>query len=234
MQKQIKERPILFSGPMIDALRAGRKTQARRVIKQSYNGCFTDGGPHPCPIDPLYVTAAEWQAQHPNAAYADRWMFACSTLETTWLKCPYGMPGDRLWVKESFVRLDPTHPDGLWRYKADVLHANYPFTSPLFMPRAASRILLEVVRVQVERVQQISEADAVAEGIYWAGSYDGYVADSDGRCYHGSSAVRSYEKLWVSINGPGSLDSDPWVWVVEFKVIEPAATPTKQEGNGHE
>lgn len=92
------------------------------------------------------------------------------------------------------------------------------------MPRAASRLLLEIVSVRVERLQDISESDAVAEGIYWSDSYSGYVVEEEGRCYHGSSAVRSYEKLWASINGPDSWDTNPWIWVVGFQRLPPATT----------
>lgn len=183
-----KERPILFSGPMVRALLDGRKTQTRRVVK-------TD-------------------------------------LSRLPLKCPYGWPGDRLWVRERWginhYRYCGTIPkvrpvdlaDSLLAYYAteddpEILH-EMPWRPSIHMPRWASRILLEVTNVRVERLNAISEADAIAEGITRDGEDQGWDSEAEWVC---STPYGAYRELWESINGPGSWDANPWVWVVEFKRV---------------
>lgn len=198
----MKERPILFSAPMVRAILEGRKTQTRRVVKlQPRNRA--DIGHHGAGIpfirnpDPL----------RPN------------------LFCPYGRPGDRLWVREAFTPM-PTDvpPETPCETKWDIGYAaggmrldavapagynptlyNYErWTSPIYMPRWASRITLEVTGVRVERLKDISEKDAEAEG-----------------CPLDRLLARDwYSQLWESINGPGSWSANPWVWVIEFARID--------------
>lgn len=133
--------------------------------------------------------------------------------------CKYGQPGDRLWVKETH-----TLAAGDVLFRATDL--DDPLITPetkwkpsIFMRRKYSRITLEIVSVRVERLQGITEDDAIAEGIYFDHHFDGYVSDDEGRNYHGNSAVRSYEHLWHSINGPESWAANSWVWVIEFRKI---------------
>lgn len=156
----MKERPILFSGPMVRAIREARKTQTRRVVKE---------------IDPdEFVSSNEAD----NLA----------------LCCPYGAVGDRLWVRETWQG-----NQGDIRYGADgdSLHGYNGWRPSIFMPRWASRITLEVTGVRVERVQEISEEDAQAEGVAH-------------RC--------DYKVVWDAINGKKyPWSSNPWVWVIEFK-----------------
>jgi len=209
----MKERPILFSGPMVRAILEGRKTQTRRVVKGA-------------PTNP------------------ESYLLGCH--KGTWgihedvekdggvhrLKCPYGVPGDRLWVRESF-RVSPSRhvPDdhGTLTYSADgdsiefdgseidmkrlILGKGYP---SIHMPRWASRISLEITGFRVERLNDISENDAFCEGT-------GY-RDIDGTSHHAgghpSYSTGAFKSLWESINGPGSWDLNPWVWVVEFKRLE--------------
>ena len=137
-------------------------------------------------------------------------------------ECPYGQPGDRLWVREAWREWS----DAAWHYAADgmvlpkqrdrdlaaFLAQRAPFTwesyrwrPSIHMPRAASRITLEIAGVRVERLKAISTADCWAEGI---------PASPDVNPAH------EYRDLWESINGPGSWDVNPWVWVVEFKRVE--------------
>lgn len=181
----MKERPILFSGPMVRALLDGRKTRTRRVVK-----------PQPeWSCSPLEFTNSPgvWA---PNEAEDYR-------------RCPYGVPGDRLWVRETWQRVVPLliDPTTKYEYLATVRDGCHParWKPSIHMPRVASRITLEVVRVRVERVQQITEADAIAEGC--------------GRAECGALAVLEYCRLWNEINGPGAWAENPWVWVVEFKRI---------------
>jgi hypothetical protein len=193
----MKERPILFTGAMVRALLDGSKTQTRRVVK-------------PQPL------AAEFGM--------------CRLVDSQGrpIACPYGQPGDRLWVRETFAlsvvdpdggspqdepdnwdvfyRADPEQPGGGWT-DAEGNEIAAPWKPSIHMPRWACRILLEITRVRVERLQDISYEDARAEGVdlaVWAGI-----------------AINGYKALWESINGAGSWDANPWVWVVEFKRVTP-------------
>jgi hypothetical protein len=139
------------------------------------------------------------------------------------IRCPYGKPGDRLWVRETFGYITLAEneaftmrrPDGCpvrVYYKAEAIREGWtdmvPWTPSIFMPRWASRIMLEIISVRVERLQDISEADAFAEGI----SGGDWLGDP----------VGEYKKLWNSINEKRGFgwDKNPWVWVIEFKKLE--------------
>lgn len=195
-----KERPILFSAPMVRAILDGRKTQTRRVVK--FYG-LTD---------------------------VHRRLDGSFSFETaggsTLVKCPYGKPGDSLWVRETHARcpgnmFTPPHylADGPMPSISERHDAGLLRTFPsIHMPRWASRIDLLITGVRVERLQDISEADAAAEGLKsWphkggrAYGYDGGLQDGHG------SARGAFWHLWESINGPESWSANPWVWVVEFK-----------------
>lgn len=200
----MKERPILFSTPMVRALLAGTKTQTRRVVKPqppADHGVLL--------VDKIYpVVIDRYGEDQPGAE-----RYGITTEDGDWcVPCPYGQPGDRLWVRETWAPLtngyayaaDPiwnASPSGRWR-------------PSIHMPRAASRILLEVTGVCAQRLQDISDADAKAEGVALTPRtctmYDGIWRDA-------------YRDLWESINGKFSWSRNPWVWVVEFKRIEPAA-----------
>ena len=177
----MKERPMLFSAPMVRALLAGMKTQTRRAFKTKNGGVWPNANDLP-------------------------------GIRQILRSCPYGQPGDRLWVRETFARIDgQTRPWIETDYKAtythgdrlgDTLGIKKRWTPSIHMPRHASRITLEVTGVRVERLQDISEADAIAEGVY-----------TDPAC----PAYDAYAQLWDEINGLGSWEANPWVWVVEFK-----------------
>lgn len=202
----MEERPILFSSEMVKAILEGRKTMTRRVNS----------------IGEYYIS--------------DK-------------KCPYGSVGDRLWVRETWYYEEHMHdstegmpdlPCGLYShrlvYKADC--TDYPvnvgvgrqgWKPSIFMPRWASRITLEITDIKVERLQDITKEDAIAEGIHLCAGID------EEGCTHGyhwsqvsdtdllfNSAADAYRKLWDSINGrkPGKTWKDnPWVWVVEFRRV---------------
>jgi hypothetical protein len=199
----MKAHPILFNGAMVRALLDGSKTQTRRAIKPQPDFVGAMGNPH-----------VPWKTKAPGLH--------------VFLTCPYGQPGDRLWVKETWrtdASLDDKAPSTFngWpvKYDADgkVLRhgAFYGDTkgktrSSLFMPRWASRILLEVVSVRVERLQAISEADCRAEGAAGGhGAIPGYG--------YSATPIEHYHHVWGSINGAGSWDANPWVWVIEFKRV---------------
>ena len=191
-----KERPILFSGPMVRAILDGRKTQTRRVVKLKCHDGF-EVGPN-------------YEGEHWPVRGGDR------------MPCPYGKPGDRLWVRETHFKYG-----GGFIYRADYGNLTPisdgiggPWKPSIHMPRVASRISLEITGVRVDRLQDISNEDCVAEGITAIGKGvrmpDGRYAQA-GRYETKASTVRQlYSELWESINGPDSWAANPWVWVVEF------------------
>jgi len=191
----IKERPILFNGAMVRALLDGSKTQTRRAVKPQ---------PSPSSTEAFQCADGIWRFSHPTAR--------CPVShEADDVRCPYGQPGDRLWVREAWTThacFDEIRPRDLTtrslHYQADGQIKTGKNRPSIHMPRWASRITLEITGVRVERLQDISETDALAEGI-----------DQD-TCV----PVAMYRDLWEQINGFSSWDKNPWVWVVEFKRVE--------------
>jgi hypothetical protein len=139
-----KERPILFSAPMVRAILAGRKTQTRRVVHER-----------------LYVETFESGRPLVRIEQSDQ-LFGESA--TRWARCPYGAPGSRLWVRERWACLDPASRTPVI-YATDRGPKDYRWRPSIHMPRWASRITLEVTNVRVERLQSITEEDARAEGV---------------------------------------------------------------------
>ena len=186
-----KERPILLSTPMVQAILSDRKTQTRRLIK-------------PQPDSYAEENISEWEL---------------------YLKCPHGKVGDRLWVRETFAKNVPGFPDGI-SYKADHIDSGDGNTNPMtwkpsiFMPRSVCRITLEIANVRVERLQDISEEDAIAEGIYQldSGYWSGGIHKTKGTPKHMINPKAGFQDLWNSINADRCpWDSNPWLWVVDFK-----------------
>lgn len=198
----MKERPIPFSSPMVRAILAGTETQTRRVVK----GWQLEWLEPPIAFTPEYVAHLDNDA------------------------CPYGRAGDRLWVREAWRTVseaDKTPPrdmDAAYRlwFEADAPHQPGfgRYRPPMFMPRWASRITLELTGVRVERLNDISEADALAEGVTpkWEPGCSGRLMEALGG-FSFRPAASAYADLWEQINGPGSWDANPWTWVVEFKQI---------------
>lgn len=216
----LKERPILFNGDMVRALLDGRKTQTRRVLKsQPPEGCgLIEVGT----FAPIVIDRKGEQQPGPDT-------FGAFSEDGEWgLKCPYGQPSDQLWVKETWRCQSVLSPwdlevtyaaDGVQRIIKDGEFGDKDWNmpkaaakgnvSPLFMPRWASRITLEIVSVRVERLQDISNEDAVSEGV-------GTPIDMR------YAALDGFKPLWESINGTGAWAENPWVWIVEFKRVENA------------
>ncbi len=219
--------PILFSTPMVQALQAGTKTQTRRVVK-----------PQPKIIHEM----------HHDASLTTERIFRTGDQR---IHCPYRQPGDVLWVRETWANTTnvnsqkpwPNRPhivsdsinedvfsayifraDGEWNWcDDDGFSTDKSHWKPsIFMHKAACRLFLKIKSVRVERLQDISEADAVAEGIEVMTRLNG--TDALYKSYLTGStttiAEQSYETLWQSINGPESWEANPWVWVVEFEKIE--------------
>ena len=212
-----KERPILFSAAMVLATLEGRKTQTRMVIKPQPKSKNTDAYPD------RYNHGPEWAFWLPDNRMTE---------EQTW-KCPYGEPGDRLWVRETWIHGGfERGGDMLTLYRADGDHELVKRWKPsISMPRCLSRIMLEITGVRVERVQEITHDGALAEGIQKRDLQVGnkfnlvthYVAfpEKDGGLH---SAVAAFEMLWDSANAKRGFgwDENPWVWVVEFRKCEPS------------
>lgn len=213
----MKERPILFSAPMVRAILEGRKTQTRREVK------LTDLKRNP-DNDPWYRNRV-WSWRVKSGMWTDQ------TVEGLLAKCPYGQPRDRLWVRESarvqWVK-SGLREAGI-KYIADGAETVVPYPSRLAPApvgkllangtyREASRILLENATIRPERLNDISEEDAKAEGIYevWPGRWHW----QDVGISTFTTARDAFKALWESINGPGSWE-EKWVWVVEFKKVKP-------------
>ena len=202
----MKERPILFSGEMVRAILEGRKTQTRRVLGIQ-------------PLDHLTMKVPnEWivlVSRNPNHGRV--------------IRCKYGVPGDRLWVRETWGAVSPDEEMRILReckveYRADLPDGSTdqpggwpadeargdddaPKWKPsIHMPRWASRITLEIVHVHVEKLQEISQYDVYSEGIFPQPSLDGKLG---------------FVVLWNSINAKRGFgwDVNPWVWVITFKVV---------------
>lgn len=218
---QIKERPILFSAPMVRAILEDRKTVTRRAVKvqpcsKADIGSYGIGQPF---------------IRNPNVSKANP-------------ACPYGQPGDRLWVREAFglqirhygggtgehIVYRATNPDAIYCKSAEGHEYPVKWKPSIHMPRHSSRILLEITAVHVERLQDISEEQAKAEGIVgvafrpddgWPICTGYMVGPDDGKSQLQTTAAGAFAGLWSSINGQENWDANPWVWVVEFKRVTP-------------
>ena len=203
----IKERPILFSGEMVRAILDGRKTQTRRVVKELPGGRGGPVGDH----------VKFWRKGNEDPG---RWCGCDGLGSLGWVKCPFGVPGDRLWVRETW---HANHTKEVVHYRADYGEHD-PFREEtcgedhslvgerwrpsIHMPRWASRITLEVTDVRVERLQEITNGEARAEG---------FPVDESGTWWRDR-----FHSGWDALNAKRGFgwDTNPWVWVVEFKRVE--------------
>lgn len=228
-----KERPILMSAPMVRAILEERKTQTRRT--RGFNK-FCANVPEGFAIDYFVEELpGEW------LAISDKEGGEFPSCFKPWVKCPYGKAGDRLWVRETFFEVynDQFQPTGKYCYAAT--HQGYvnvldddggikinkdgsdasPWKPSIHMPRKASRILLEITGIRVERLQDISWEDCESEGILKKQEHDYTVYfDYLKNDYLASNPKESYQSLIEKINGPETWEKNPWVWVVEFKTID--------------
>ena len=212
----MKEHPIIFSGPMVRAILDGRKTQTRRVVKPQ----------PPNKTRHMQLTEGEWCAFGEGTQVAGgAWCGETGDPPFNRWKCPYGQRGDMLWVREIWK---PTCSgltvDTYVRYCADDSrreivhnlecrgHDTERWRPSIHMPRWASRLTLEVTGVRVERVQDITPDDALAEGV-WEHPPDAHGFRSELR--------PAFHELWDSINAKRGYpwESNPWVWVVEFAMV---------------
>lgn len=211
----MKERPILFSAPMVRALFDGSKTQTRRVLKQA-TGLSLSVDMHD--IEPAKAVLSWLIGDGPGYPVME---------QVKVINCPYGQPGDQLWVREAWrygKEFDDWKPSdmpkevGMW-FEASGSAPSWmgKLRPSIHMPRWASRINLEITGVRVERLHACNEMDARAEGVgYDTDGWFDYMMPGTQCC---TSPRASYQTLWESINGAGSWEANPWVWVVEFKRI---------------
>lgn len=220
----VKERPILFSAPMVRALLDGSKTQTRRAVKL----------PRTRDAFVLEDHGAGWWPYQSDDGESS----LCNDGMEHPYTCPYGKPGDRLWVRENGWERPERTPrqmregadtwapyyfdaDGLsWSDAEDLKAWGFKRRPSIHMPRWASRILLEITNVRVERLQDISESDARAEGCDPWNDLAGVSGVTVAELVWGYR--RAYAHLWDQINGAGAWDANPWVWAVSFKRIEGA------------
>ena len=218
----MKEHPILFNAPMVRALLDGSKTQTRRIVK-------------PQPDISPEGNIRGWWLNRPLAG------LLLPKKQDITIHSPFGQAGDQLWVREKFsgphyqrksAPAEWNECDPIW-YWADNDPESGDWTKPkpsIHMPRWASRIQLEITDVRVELLNNISEADAISEGILsvrtdewerkhftqWRALFDA-ACEAGEKPPIGPSPSRAYQALWESINGAGSWDANPWVWVIEFR-----------------
>lgn len=255
--KQMK--PIIFSTPMVQAILAGKKSQTRRIVKPLLKDCSdvhkvfkeADWKDSPASFVSSFDGSNSWYCRYCGNG---------TNGMGEGFKCPYGKVGDILYVRETWVRAclseDGEGPakGGNWRYwykadddwtKEDWHHPDIegPVGSPrwkpsIHMPRPAARIFLKITGISVERLQDITEEDAIAEGVEQNtcddpskcpsrlkgggccgdGEYKNYLVSIDGEPAY--SAKESFETLWQSINGPDSWEQNPWIWKITFQRIE--------------
>lgn len=193
----MKERPILMTPANAQKCHDGTKTQTRRIVKGLHSVDF-----YPQITKPGIATFLNRELANPYDDAHD-------------VTCHYGVPGDRLWVREPFAT---TSDDGKWIYKGwsmfdGMKTFDWKWTPSIHMPRLACRTVLEITEIRVQRLQEISENDAKAEGCMVPTVMH---ADSDQSAY---SYVENFKLLWGSINGAGSWAENPWVWAITFKKV---------------
>ncbi|MCM2361536.1 hypothetical protein [Pseudomonas sp. SR18] len=200
---EIKERPILFSAPMVRAILEGRKMVTRRAIKVQ---------PHIDASGNFCVGSSNYGQDGYGKPVTKHFIRGC---------CPYGKPGDRLWVRETWARIRVAQaPEQEWVvFRESDNRTDYggPWKPGIHMFRRDSRILLDITEVRVERLQDISRADIRAEGLQCPPE----MASDDASPNYRDWLPTAWQELWESINGAGSWTANPWVWCVSFKRVTP-------------
>ncbi|MGN5571447.1 hypothetical protein [Enterobacter sp. Lyrl_3] len=223
---------MIFNGEMVRAILDGRKKQTRRIMKvqpsdgfhPTHNGYDLDLNAH------WYTPGVVDKNGYLQPAKKD--VFGVAD-ENEGYTCPFGAVGDRVWVRETWAEAGAGAPD-LKLYRANypehvpTHYENVPpvdeirWTPSIHMPRWASRLTLEITGVRVERLNGISETDAGAEGIDMEALFDAqdcYDCIADHNMTGRPTATGAFKYLWESIYGEESWKANPWVWVIEFKVV---------------
>ena len=201
----MKEHPILFNSEMVRAILDGRKTQTRRVVKGNKN-----------PVDDMLNGLIEFDGEKAIFAHQTH----ADNYTTQSIKCPFGKVGDRLWVRETWRQPEDFegYDRGAVLYAVSEMDAGAKWKPSIHMPRYASRITLEITDIRVEKVQDINEENCLKEGIekyfddgvYYYGEYD------KGHCDY----KHVFKTLWDSMNKKHTWESNPYVWVIEFRRLE--------------
>ncbi len=218
-------KPILFSTAMVQAILAGRKTQTRRATGLAQ----VNAAPNDWQLCWTQSTMINGKSVQFGAGFQSK--INPKNGASLGEKCPYGKPGDVLWVRETWANLNADFPSitPYYVYKADLDHKDQhgPITwkPSIHMPKTACRLFLKITNIRVERLQDISEQDAKAEGVIYygneSGDYKNYsYNDKLGDDWGVLTAKKSFKSLWGSINGKESWDANPWIWVVEFEQTE--------------
>lgn len=223
----MREYPILFSGAMVRAILEGRKTQTRRRWKMPRGlDWYISGCMRGAETGDIHDPASSWWGHVEEMA------------------CPYGRPGDRLWVRETWSPDFANHypHDRVWyaadddrRYDIEVrngvrgiyspesgVHVPFRWRPSIHMPRWACRLALEITDTRVERLQEITEADAIAEGIRpYRDGWERFHPDPADTEHTGATKDPrlAYKGLWEQLHGAGAWSANPWVWVVEFRRV---------------
>jgi hypothetical protein len=246
----MKERPILFTPQMVRAILDGTKTKTRQIMKpqpssfteahdcfEHVNGGGFTVGPDSCPpgMRPfrwwtfdrktngiLEYTRLGEKSTPAQRRRAEKWhanksepsMWSHDEVRTL---CPHGQPGDRMWVRETFMPMPHLNAKAFYRASDPLVGGKWK--PSIFMPRHLSRITLEIVSVRVERLHDISEEDAKAEGVPPA-LKPPQISQMEKEGWEWLPYTTEFRGVWEDINGPGSWEANPWVWVIEFKRVE--------------
>jgi hypothetical protein len=210
-----KERPILFSGQMVRAILDGRKTQTRRIVNDRKCGGALMMG--------LDRSDCEWE-EHDGASQRQHGMcFRWGGGNGTYIHCPYGYPGDRLWVRETWADSQCDTSDGkkIAIYRADGERpVRVRWRPSIYMPRWASRITLEITGVRVERVHDIGKDGRKAKNVLAEGILPAAI-DREREWFHADDAPAiAFSRLWNEVNGKDAWERNDWVWALTFKRIE--------------
>jgi hypothetical protein len=238
-----KEHPILFSTPMVQAILEGRKTQTRRTRGlKTLNEKPTLWELMRLELDPVLQIYKNFFLRKEKKLSGLFSLFRnIKTEDFAYSKCPYGQPGDLLWVREKTIRNNNSNT--YWPVADGYLKtADYEKTIPsIHMPKNAARIWLKVKDVRVERVNDISEEDAIEEGVEKVGlshKFKHYNPESNFTkkqliegCPLCFTAKKSFETLWCKINGEQSWDANPWVWVITFEELSRTGRPEPETCN---
>jgi len=211
----MKERPILFNTSMVQAILAGRKTQTRRLVPEWQLPSETDGPHDQFPMN-RFISIAQRDQRYGFGVFGETAEQCMGNYNKVFKSlCPFGRIGDRLWVRESFRLFNSSKECGCSEspcgcpcngtpiYRATHDDGESKWKPSIHMPRSACRIILEIANVRVERLQDISEGDALAEGI-----------PELVKC---KSPADEFRMIWEDTGG--EWNSNPWVWVIEFKVL---------------
>ena len=231
---QVKERPIIFSCEMVKTILDGKKTMTRRVVKSGFINNYKHAH---------IIKQSSDKSREGKAYFYDKPVDGM-VLSSQLVSNPYGKVGDRLWVRETWQEIGPdclltykaTYPSDLYAKRpelenvpplASLKDRGYLWKSPMFMPRWASRILLEITDIRIERLQDISEQDCEKEGFrfYPLSRICFKPSSAKHLSGHGSNNYKSiFGEYWDTLNAKKGYQwsSNPWVWVVEFKVVEVA------------